>query len=237
MRQATYKGNVPCVLNQEFLFFVHEYWSSEVTRLGWSIGSYETSSTRKPCAKAVVPETDFLMQQKQYHKRTTLRTLKLLLQSICSKEGLHYRLGAKCKKAVIRQATNAIYGMGTLKIPLRSIRSEEGPHYRLGAKRKEAVIWQATINLFTSLDILWWFHTRAVLRSLANARKCQFEESEEERYESSSVQRTFTAETFGKRRKRENSTIVMLLPGSHERLASRNPRVLFQKHGGTCRMY
>jgi hypothetical protein len=72
--------------------------------------------------------------------------LKLPLQSICSKEGLHYRLRAKHKKAVIRQATNAIYGMGTLKIPLRSIRSEEGPHYCLGAKRKEAVIRQATIN-------------------------------------------------------------------------------------------
>ncbi len=55
-------------------------------------------------------------------------------------------LEAKRDKAVIRQATNAIYGMGTLKIPLRSIRSEEGPHYRLGAKHEEAVIRQATIN-------------------------------------------------------------------------------------------
>jgi hypothetical protein len=54
--------------------------------------------------------------------------------------------GAKRNKAVIRQATYAIYGMGTLKIPLESIRSKEGLHYRLGAKRKEAVIRQATIN-------------------------------------------------------------------------------------------
>jgi hypothetical protein len=68
------------------------------------------------------------------------------------------------------------YGIGTLKIPLRSIRSEEGPHYRLGAKREEAVRRQATITLFTSLDIPWWFHTWAVLRSLANARKCQLED-------------------------------------------------------------
>ena len=52
-------------------FLVHEYWGSEVTRLGLSIGSYETSSTRKPCAKAV-PEMDYFTQQKQYHKRTTL---------------------------------------------------------------------------------------------------------------------------------------------------------------------
>jgi hypothetical protein len=145
MRRATYKGNVPCVLNQEFLFLVHEYWGSEATHLGWSIGSYETSSTRKPCAKAV-PETDSFTQQKQYHKRTTLCTLKLPLQSIRSKEGPHYPLGAKHKKAVIRQATNAIHGMGTLNIPLQSIRSKEGPPYCLGAKRKEAVVRQATIN-------------------------------------------------------------------------------------------
>jgi hypothetical protein len=71
---------------------------------------------------------------------------KIPLQNIHSKEGLHYCLGAKCKKAAIRQATNAIYGMGMLKIPLQSICSEEGPHYCLGAKRKEAVIRQATIN-------------------------------------------------------------------------------------------
>ncbi len=125
------------------------------------------------------------------------------------------------------------YGMGSLKIPLRSIRSEDSPHYRLGAKRKEAVIRQATINLFTSLDILWWFHTQAVLRSLANTRKCQLEDfCEEERYESCSVRRTFTADTFRKRRKKENSTVVMLLPGSHKRLALRNPTsiLLWETH-------
>ncbi len=192
------EGNVPCVLNQEFLFLVHEYWGSETTRLDWSIGSYETSFTRKPCAKAV-PEMDSLTQRKQYHKRTTLRTFKL---------------------------------------PLRSIRSEEGSHYHLGAKRKEAVGRQATINLFMSLDILWWFHTWAVLRSLANARKCQLNNfCEKERYESCSVQWTFTADTFRKRQKRESSTVVMLPPGSHERLALRNPRVLFQKHGGAWTRY
>ncbi len=46
---------------------------------------------RKPCAKEV-PETDYLTQQKQYLKRTTLRKLKIPLRSICSKEGPHYRL-------------------------------------------------------------------------------------------------------------------------------------------------
>ncbi len=71
-----------------------------------------------------------------------------------------------------------------------------------------------------------------------HARKCQSKDfCEKERYESCSFQWTFTAETFGKRRKRENSLVVRLLPGSHERLALRNPRVLFQKHGGACTMY
>ncbi len=46
--------------------------------------------TRKPCAKE--PEMDYLTQQKQYLKRTTLRRLKIPLRSICSKKGLHYRL-------------------------------------------------------------------------------------------------------------------------------------------------
>jgi hypothetical protein len=92
-------------------------------------------------------------------------------------------------------------------------------------------------TLFTSLDIPWRFHTRAVLSSLANARKCQLENfCEKERYKSCSVQWTFTADTFHKRWKRENSPVVMILPGSHEHLALRNPHVLFQKHGGACTM-
>jgi hypothetical protein len=71
-----------------------------------------------------------------------------------------------------------------------------------------------------------------------HARKCQSEDfCEKERYESCSFQQTFTAETFGKRRKRENSLVVRLLPGSHERLALRNPRILLQNHGGACTMY
>jgi hypothetical protein len=73
---------------------------------------------------------------------------------------------------------------------------------------------------------------------LNHVRKCQFEDfCEKERYESCSVQWTFTQETFGKRQKRENSPVVRLLPGSHERLALRNPHILCQKHGGACTMY
>ncbi len=37
-----------------------------------------------------------------------------------------------------------------------------------------------------------------------------------------------------KRWKRENSLVVRLLPGSHERLASRNPCILCQNYGGAC---
>ncbi len=90
------------------------------------------------------------IQQKQYHKRTTLRRLKIPLQIIVARKVHTIAMEQSAKKAVMRHAINAIYGMGTLKILLRSIRSEEGPHYRLGAKRKEAVRRQATINLFTS---------------------------------------------------------------------------------------
>ncbi len=63
--------HVPSTKNSFFL--VHEYLGLEAARLGWSIGSYETWSTRKQCAKEV-PEMDYFTQQKQYLKRTTLRT-------------------------------------------------------------------------------------------------------------------------------------------------------------------
>jgi hypothetical protein len=53
-----------------------------------------------------VPETDYFTQQKQYLKMTTLRRLKIPLRSIRSKEGPHYRLGAKREQASCqRQAT------------------------------------------------------------------------------------------------------------------------------------
>ncbi len=72
-----------------------------------------------------------------------------------------------------------------LKIPLRSIRSKEGPHYRLSkvwARKLSSDKRQSTF--IHELDILRWFHTWAVLRSLTNARKCQLEDfCEKERYE------------------------------------------------------
>jgi hypothetical protein len=93
-------------------------------------------------------------------------------------------------------------------------------------------------TLFTSLEIPLGFLTRAVLRSVVGlmsrkrvsvwgflwVRKVWF----------MFAQWTFAWETFGKRRKGEKSPVVSLLPGSHERLALRNPQVLCQKYGGTC---
>ncbi len=72
------------------LFFGSRVLGFWETRLDGSIGSC-VFYTRKPCAKEV-PETDYLMQQKQSLKRTTLRRLKIPLRSTCSKEGPHYRL-------------------------------------------------------------------------------------------------------------------------------------------------
>jgi hypothetical protein len=70
---ATAKARFRVPYTKNFFFFVHEYLGLEAACLGRSIGSYETWSTRKPCAKEV-PETDYLTQQKQYLKRTTLHT-------------------------------------------------------------------------------------------------------------------------------------------------------------------
>jgi hypothetical protein len=88
-------------------------------------------------------------------------------------------------------------------------------------------VWKLLRDSIPELYCVAWL-------DLDHARQCQFEIfCEKERYELCSVQRTFAPEPFGKRQKREMSPVVRLLPGSHERLASRNPRVLCQKHGGT----
>ncbi len=112
-----------------------------------------------------------------------------------------------------------------MKIPLRSICSKEEPHNCLSeawAKKLSSDKQQSTF--IHELDILWWFHTWAVLRSLANARKCQLEDfCKKKRYESCSVQRTFTIDAFRRRRGREKSAVVMLLPASNERLSFEKP--------------
>ncbi len=119
--------------------------------------------------------------------------------------------------------------------------SKEGLHYhfeqsarKLSSDKQQSTYSRVWISLGDSIPGLYC----EAWQSLTHVRKCQFEDfCEKERYESCSVQWRFTAKTFGKRRKRESSLVVTLLPGSHERLASRNSRVLFQKHGGACTMY
>ncbi len=91
------EGKVPFALLQEFLFLVHEYLGLEAARLGWSIGSYETWSTSKPCAKEI-PETDKFTQRKQCLERTPLRRLKIPLRNIRNEEGPNYRVGANCEQ-------------------------------------------------------------------------------------------------------------------------------------------
>ena len=91
-------------------------------------------------------------------------------------------------------------------------------------------------TLFTSLDILWWFHTRAVLCSLANT-SVSLRKVKKKGMNPVQSNRRSQKKPSAKSRKRENAMVVRLLPGSHERLASRNPRVLFQKHGGACTIY
>jgi hypothetical protein len=93
-------------------------------------------------------------------------------------------------------------------------------------------------TFFHELEIPRGFHNWAVPRSLANARKGELEDfCEKERYESCSVQRTCTPDAFRKVRKGENVPVVLLLIGYTSVLLLRNPRVLYQKHGGACTMY
>ncbi len=173
--------------------------------------------------------------QKQYQKWTTLRsessTLKGLLYapepntrekgtlsdqprlSHVSSMALLCCWGHSCSKIwrlswlTLRRMP---YGRGTLKILLQSICSEEGPHYRFeqSAKKLSSDKGQSTyswvwISLGDSIPGLYC----VAWQSLTQARKCQFEDyCEKERYESCSVQRMFTAETFGKKRKKGKFT-------------------------------
>ncbi len=197
-----YKGNVPCVLNQEFLFF----WFT-------SIGVQ-----KRPVSVEILAPTRLGLQgshvQRQYRKRTTLCSKSSTIKGL-----LYARWRSRCEAFVVRNART---------IALSKARgschktSNNQPIHKFGYSFGDSI---------HGLYCVAWL-------GRGHARKCQFEDfCEKERYESCSVQQTFTAETFDKRQKRENSPVVMLLPGSHEHLASRNPRVLCQKHGGSCTMY
>ncbi len=188
--------------------------------------------------------------QKQYHRRTTLRTWPWKTQKRDADwsaptiphhiHGASVLLGTTvaqrydiprdwlwdaCHKVGVRWGSH-----------FKGFRSKEGLHYCLS---KAQGTQQST--LLTSLEIPWGFITWTVLRSLAGlmshkkvsvwgflwVRKVWF----------TFAQWTFAPETFGKRRKGERSPVVSLSPGLHERLALRNPRVLCQKYVGACTTY
>jgi hypothetical protein len=107
----------------------------------------------------------------------------------------------------------------------------QGSCHKTSDNQPYSRVWKFLGDSITELYCIAWL-------GLGHARKCQFEDlCEKERYDSFSVQWMFAPETFGKRQKRGNSLVVRLLPGSHECLASKNPRVLCQKHGGACMTY
>ncbi len=184
--------------------------------------------------------------QKQYEERTTLHAWGVLQRALqvsqpgysalmwrhehelqgtcckefCSKEGLHYHFEWSTRNPLERDQVQRALG-NLSRSCLRTSNNQ---------------LW------FTSLEIPWEFLAQAVLRSLIgglhHARKCQFEGIVwEEKVWFVFAQWTFAPETFGKRWKRKRKPVLSLVPGSLECLASRNPCVLCQKHGGTCMTY
>jgi hypothetical protein len=129
------------------------------------------------------------------------------------------RWGSRCKAFVARKAHTI------------ALSKARGSCHKTSNNQPYSQVWKSLWNSIPKLYCVAWL-------GLDHARKCHFEDfCEKERYELCSVQQTFAPETFGKRWKRENSPVVRLLPGSHERFVSRNPCVLCQKHGGACTMY
>ncbi len=75
----------------------------------------------------------------------------------------------------------------------------QGSCHKTSNNQPYSRVWKSLGDSLPKLYCVAWL-------GLGHARKCQFEDfCEKERYESCSVHRTFTPETFGKRRKRENS--------------------------------
>ncbi len=121
--------------------------------------------------------------------------------------------------------------------------SKEGPHYwiewsarnpleheqvrrALGESSRSCHQTSNNQPLFRSLEIPWgflaWVVLRWLSRGLCHARKCQFKDiAWEEKVWFAIAQQTFAWETFGKRRNGERKPVLILVPGSHERLASR----------------
>ncbi len=116
------EGKVPCALNQEFLFFGSRVFGfrSGPSRLKYRL--LHSFPTRKPCAKEIRKRTTLRsesstlkgllyapIQQKQYHKKTTVRRLKIPLQSIVPRKVRTIAMEQSAKKAVMRHVINAIW--------------------------------------------------------------------------------------------------------------------------------
>ncbi len=177
------------------------------------------------------------IQQKQYHKRTTLRRLKIPLQIIVARKVHTIALEGSAKKPVMRHAINAIWhayiGNPAARHSARkahTIALEQSAR-KLSEDKQQSTYSQVWISFGDSIPglycVAWLTQESVSLRIFVRKKGMNHVQSKQ----------TFTADTYRKRRKRENSPVVKLLPGSHKRLTLRNPRVLFQKNGGACMMY
>ncbi len=201
------------------LFLVHEQQCSQATHLMWSIGSCVLFYKEAMCKGST--RNGLLYTAKAVPKKDYFTHLTLTI----ARKG-HWVIGPNYRAShprhfcavgdvvawrydVLRDwLWDACHMAGVRRgSPCKGFCSKEGPYYRLE-----------------------W----SVRKLSQDKRQSTYSQ---ERYESCSVQWTFAAETIGKRWKRDNSPVVRLLPGSHERLALRNPRVLCQKHGGACMTY
>ncbi len=193
---AKARFRVPYTKNSFLL--VHEYLGLEVARLGWSIGS---------CI--------FLRGShvwRKFRKRTTLRSKSSTLK------GLLY--APIQRKQYLKRTT-----LRRLKILLRSIHSKEGPHYCLSKawarklssdKRQSTFIHELDIlgDSILGLYCVAW-PTQESVSSRIFVRKKSMSHVQS----NGCSQQTLSTE--GK--KREKSTVVMLLPDSHKRLAFEKP--------------
>ena len=103
-RRGLHEGKVPCVLNQDFFFGSRVFgFGSSPSHLKYRLLRdlvYEeamckgSSGNGLPYAAKAVPKKDYFthLLSKSSTIRATLHRLKILLQSIRSEEGPHYRL-------------------------------------------------------------------------------------------------------------------------------------------------
>jgi hypothetical protein len=252
--RALYKDNFLRVLNQEFPFFcsrVAGFASNPSSLKCWLLRPFFyveaicKGSTRKglPYAAKAVPAKDYFTHltliiarkgrwvinpnYRAFHPRRFCAVRDVVAQrydilrdwlwDACHMAGVQW--GSHCEAFVARKA--------------RTIAMSKAPGscHKTSNNEPYSWVWKSLGDSIPKLYCLAWL-------GLGHARKCQFKDFwEKERYDLRSVQRRFSPETFGKSRKSENSPVVRLLQGFHKHLASRNPRVLCQKHGGACTMY